>query len=138
MVFSLSTVRYSDLPTLRIGSEDRETPYAKPTREQKSQSVCFSTSLHVSIFSSRLHSAMFNMPTLIYTMAEDGLLFRVLTRIHVHTGTHIVAIMKTGVDCCTLLQGILPTQESNPFLWHLLHCRQILYPLSQLGSPLAH
>ena len=42
------------------------------------------------------------------------------------------------MDCRTLLQGIFPTQESNPFLWHLLHCRQILYPLSQLGSPLAH
>ena len=27
--------------------------------------------------------------------------------------------------------GIFPTQVSNP---HLLHCRQILYPLSHLGS----
>ena len=30
------------------------------------------------------------------------------------------------------LQGILATQESN---WGLLHCRQILYQLSYLGSP---
>ena len=57
---------------------------------------CFSTSLHVSIFSSRLYSSMFRMPPLIYMMAEDGLLFRVLTRIHVHTGTRVVAIMSAG------------------------------------------
>ena len=31
-----------------------------------------------------------------------------------------------------LLQGIFPTQGSNPCL---LHCRQILYPLSHRGSP---
>ena len=31
-----------------------------------------------------------------------------------------------------LLQGIFPTQESNP---GLLHCRQILYQLSYEGSP---
>ena len=34
--------------------------------------------------------------------------------------------------CHSFLQGILPTQESNP---GLLHCRQILYHLSQQGSP---
>ena len=34
----------------------------------------------------------------------------------------------TGVDCHALLQGIFPTQGSNP---GLLHCRQILYCLSQ-------
>uniref|UniRef100_A0A8C6E5Y5 Cationic amino acid transporter C-terminal domain-containing protein n=1 Tax=Moschus moschiferus TaxID=68415 RepID=A0A8C6E5Y5_MOSMO len=45
---------------------------------------------------SRLYSSMFRMPLLIYTMAEDGLLFRVLTRIHVRTGTHVVAIMSAG------------------------------------------
>ena len=32
----------------------------------------------------------------------------------------------------SLLQGIFPTQGSNP---HLLHCRQILYGLSHQGSP---
>ena len=31
-----------------------------------------------------------------------------------------------------LLQGIFPTQESNP---GLLHCRWILYQLSYMGSP---
>ena len=37
------------------------------------------------------------------------------------------------LECChALLQGIFPTQGSNP---GLLHCRQILYHLSQQGSP---
>ena len=38
----------------------------------------------------------------------------------------------TGVGCHFLLQGILPTGRWNP---GLLHCRQILYPLSHQGSP---
>ena len=38
----------------------------------------------------------------------------------------------TGVGCHSFLQGIFPTQGSNP---GLLHCRQILYPLSLLGNP---
>ena len=38
----------------------------------------------------------------------------------------------TGVGCHVLLQGILPTQGSNP---GLLHCRQTLYCLSHQGSP---
>ena len=37
----------------------------------------------------------------------------------------------TGVGCHFLLQGISPTQESNP---GLLHCRQILYRLSKIGA----
>ena len=40
--------------------------------------------------------------------------------------------MNTGVGCCSLLQGIIPTQESNR---GLLHCRWILYCLSHQGSP---
>ena len=39
---------------------------------------------------------------------------------------------KTGVGCHSLLQGIFPTQGSNP---DLLHFRQILYHLSHQGSP---
>ena len=35
-----------------------------------------------------------------------------------------------------LLQGIFPTQGSNLYLLHLLHCRQILYILSHLESPI--
>ena len=38
----------------------------------------------------------------------------------------------TGVDCHFLLQGIFPTQGSNP---GLPHCRQTLYHLSHQGSP---
>ena len=38
----------------------------------------------------------------------------------------------TGVGCHFLLQGIFPTQGSDP---GLLHCRQILYQLSLQGSP---
>ena len=38
----------------------------------------------------------------------------------------------SGVGCHALLQGIFPTQRSNP---GFPHCRQILYHLSQQGSP---
>ena len=38
----------------------------------------------------------------------------------------------TGVSSLSLLQGIFPTQGSNP---GLLHCRQILYQLSHKRSP---
>ena len=38
----------------------------------------------------------------------------------------------TRVGSLSLLQGIFPTQGSNP---GLLHCRQILYQLSHQGSP---
>ena len=38
----------------------------------------------------------------------------------------------TRVGSLSLLQGIFPTQRSNP---GLLHCRQILYQLSHKGSP---
>ena len=39
----------------------------------------------------------------------------------------------TGVGSHSLLQGLVPTQGSNP---GLTHCRQILYNLSHEGSPL--
>jgi len=38
----------------------------------------------------------------------------------------------TGVGSLSLLQGIFPTQGSNP---GLPHCRWILYQLSHKGSP---
>ena len=40
-----------------------------------------------------------------------------------------------GVGCHFLLQGIFPTQGSNP---GLLHCRQTLYRLSHQGSLLIY
>ena len=42
------------------------------------------------------------------------------------TATH------TGVGSLSLLQGIFPTQKLNR---GLLHCRQILYQLSDQGNP---
>ena len=41
----------------------------------------------------------------------------------------------TGVGCHFLLQGIFPTEGSNPHLLCLLHCRQILSPLYPLSHP---
>ena len=41
----------------------------------------------------------------------------------------------TGVRCHFLLQGIFPTQGSNP---GLLHCRQFLYQWSYKGSSEGH
>ena len=41
-------------------------------------------------------------------------------------------VKNTGVRSHFLLQGIFPTQGSNP---DLPHCRQILYQLSHKGSP---
>ena len=41
----------------------------------------------------------------------------------------------TRMGCHFLLQGIFPTQRSNPYL---LHCRQILYHLIHQGSPKLH
>ena len=40
----------------------------------------------------------------------------------------------TGVGCHALLQGIFPTQGSNP---GLPHCKWILYCLSRQGSPVS-
>ena len=39
-----------------------------------------------------------------------------------------------GAGCHFLLQGIFPTQGSNPCLLHLLHCRRVLY-LEPPGKP---
>ena len=44
--------------------------------------------------------------------------------------------MNTGVGCHFLLQGIIPTQESNPCLLRLLHWQVDSLPLSHLGSPM--
>ena len=42
-----------------------------------------------------------------------------------------------GVDCHFLLQGIFPTQVSNPCLLHLLPCRWILYHWATREAPSA-
>ena len=41
----------------------------------------------------------------------------------------------TGVGSHSILQGIFPTQGSNP---GLSHCRQILYQFRHKGSPIAY
>ena len=41
----------------------------------------------------------------------------------------------TGVGCHFLLQGIFPTQGSNPGLLHLLHWQADSLPLRHLGTP---
>ena len=43
----------------------------------------------------------------------------------------------TGVGCHALLQGIFPTERSNPCLLCLLHCRQILYCWTTREAPSA-
>ena len=47
---------------------------------------------------------------------------------------HGILQKNTGLSSHSLLQGIFLTQQSNLHLFHLFHCRQILYPLSHLGS----
>ena len=48
---------------------------------------------------------------------------------------HGILQASSGVGSLSLLQGIFPTQGSNP---GLPHCRQILYQLSHQGSPQRH
>ena len=48
------------------------------------------------------------------------------------SSVHGILLVRTGVGCPSLLQGIFPTQGLN---LGLLHCRQILYHLSQQESP---
>ena len=45
----------------------------------------------------------------------------------------IHGILQARMGSLSLLQGIFPTQGSNP---GLAHCRQILYQLSHKGSPM--
>ena len=44
-------------------------------------------------------------------------------------------VKNTGVGCHSLLQGILPSQGSNPSLLHLLHWQTGSLPLASPGKP---
>ena len=74
----------------------------------------------------------------LFSLGWTGLissLFKGLSRVlqhHMENGWNSPG-KNTGEDCHFLLQGIFPTQGWNP---GLLHCRQILYPLSHQGNPL--
>lgn len=53
--------------------------------------------LHVSAVSCSLLGSIFPMPRVIYAMAEDGVLFKVLARINPKTKTPLIATMTSGV-----------------------------------------
>ena len=53
--------------------------------------------LHVSAVSYSLLGSIFPMPRVIYAMAEDGVLFKVLARINPKTKTPLIATMTSGV-----------------------------------------
>ena len=44
--------------------------------------------------------------------------------------------LNSGMGCHALLQGIFPTQGSNPSLLHLLHWQASSLPLVPYGKPL--
>jgi len=53
--------------------------------------------LHVSAVSCSLLGSIFPMPRVIYAMAQDGVLFKVLARINPKTKTPLIATMTSGV-----------------------------------------
>ena len=52
------------------------------------------------------------------------------------SSVHGISQARTGVGCHSLLQGIFPTQRSNPCLLHLLHQQADSFTTSPPGKPL--
>ena len=69
---------------------------------------------------------------LVYSLSQVQLLCNLMDCSPTGSSVHGIFLGKNiGVCCHSLLQGIFLTQGSN---LGLLHCRQILYHLSHLGS----
>ena len=95
-------------PGRRMGGAEVSSVNSLQTSERLTLSLCFVAQLYLT-----LHNPMNGSPPG-SSVHEDSL------------GKN------TGVGCHALLQGIFPTQGSNP---GLLQCRRILYQLSPKGSP---
>jgi len=70
--------------------------------------------------------------SLCYTVVPSCLSILYIVKVKIAQSCLTLATPRTRVGSLSLLQGIFPTQGSNP---GLLHCRQILYQLSHKGSP---
>ena len=73
-----------------------------------------------------------NVPRLFFTTSESEILSVMSDSLQPMDCILNSPGQNTLVGSCPLLQGIFPTQESNP---GLPHCRRILYQLSHQGSP---
>lgn len=106
---------------------------------------------HLDIVFFSLLGSMFPMPRVIYAMAEDGLLFRVLAKVHNGTHTPIVATVVSGIIagnktntpfCCFInsfnflpsLAFYLPISAFMAFLFELAD----LVDLMSIGTLLAY
>lgn len=108
---------------------------------------------HLDIVFFSLLGSMFPMPRVIYAMAEDGLLFRVLAKVHNSTHTPIVATVVSGViagsrtktpllvvppspltSFCHVLSFCLPMLAFMAFLFELAD----LVDLMSIGTLLAY